>query len=167
MSDFDRMRYNLDGETDAAIPYREPLKEVLFVQGDGPNVVYFGKGDKIIQKMHMGDGFSQTPQTATEKTGARKDDDGKPCIKQGLIDYFPNALWAVAEVSTFGAKKYAWNGWKDVENGENRYGDARFRHSLRAAMGEEVDLESGLSHLAHEAWGALAALELDIKRRKA
>lgn len=99
-------------------------------------------------------------------TGAIKYDAGKPSVFQGVIEYFPRALWAVAEISTFGAKKYAWHGWADVENGYKRYRDAQFRHILKAAMGEATDNDSKLDHLAHEAWGALAALELYLREKQ-
>lgn len=96
-------------------------------------------------------------------TGAIKYDAGKPAVWQGLINYFPRALWKVSEISTFGAQKYAWNGWEDVQNGFNRYRDAQFRHALKEAMGETIDPDSQLEHLAHEAWGALASLELYLR----
>lgn len=95
--------------------------------------------------------------------GSIKYDLGKPAVYQGVIKYFPRALWAVAEISTFGAEKYAWDGWADVENGLNRYQDARFRHALMDAMGESFDYDSERLHAAHEAWGALATLELIIR----
>lgn len=99
-------------------------------------------------------------------TGAIKYDGGKPSVFQGLIEYFPRALWGVAEVSTFGANKYAWNGWADVKNGYKRYQDAKFRHALQQAMGFELDEDSKLEHLKHEAWGSLAALELYLRERE-
>lgn len=99
-------------------------------------------------------------------TGAIKYDGGKPAVFRGLIQYFPRALWGVAEVSTFGAKKYAWNGWADVAEGYERYQDAKFRHALLEAMGEENDSDSQLLHLKHEAWGALAALELYLRKKE-
>ncbi len=99
-------------------------------------------------------------------TGAIKYDGGKPSVFRGVIQYFPRALWGVAEVSSFGAKKYAWNGWADVEDGYARYQDAKFRHALKHAMEEEVDADSQLLHLKHEAWGALAALELYERERE-
>lgn len=98
-------------------------------------------------------------------TGAVKYDGGKPAIWQGVVNYFPRALWAVGEISTFGASKYAWNGWEDVENGYARYQDGKCRHMLKLAMGEEVDPDSELEHLAHEAWGALATLELYLRNK--
>jgi len=99
-------------------------------------------------------------------TGAIKYDAGKPCVFQGVIEYFPRALWGVAEISTFGANKYAWNGWSDVENGYKRYQDAKYRHALKLAMGQEIDDDSKLMHLKHEAWGSLAALELYLREKE-
>ena len=99
-------------------------------------------------------------------TGAVKYDGGKPGVWRGVINYFPNALWAVAEVSTFGANKYAWDGWEHVADGFARYRDAQFRHALKDAMGEDLDPDSNLEHLAHEAWGALATLELALRKKK-
>lgn len=99
-------------------------------------------------------------------TGAIKYDAGKPCVFQGVIEYFPRALWGVAEISTFGANKYAWNGWEGVENGYKRYQDAKYRHALKLAMGQEFDDDSKLMHLKHEAWGALAALELYLREKE-
>lgn len=99
-------------------------------------------------------------------TGAVKYDGGKPAVYRGFISYFPRAIWAVAEVSTFGAKKYAWDGWADVADGYARYKDAEFRHALKEAMGEDLDPDSQLYHLAHEAWGAMATLELYLRSRE-
>jgi len=97
-------------------------------------------------------------------TGAIKYDAGKPSVWRGVINYFPRALWQVAEISTFGAKKYSWAGWEGVEEGFERYKDAQFRHALKQAMGETDDGDSKLLHLAHEAWGALATLELHLRK---
>jgi hypothetical protein len=99
-------------------------------------------------------------------TGAIKYDAGKPCVFRGVIQYFPRALWGVAEISTFGAVKYAWDGWADVPDGYARYQDAKFRHALKEAMGEEMDADSKMLHLKHEAWGALAALELYLREKE-
>ena len=91
-------------------------------------------------------------------------DAGKAAVFQGLIDYFPRACLAVAEVSTFGASKYAWKGWETVPDGINRYSNAGMRHKLYEAMGEKFDRDSGLLHKAHDAWNALAALELTLRK---
>ena len=61
----------------------------------------------------------------------------------------PSATKALAEVLTYGAKKYAPNNWQLVENGETRYLDALLRHLEAFRSGETHDPESGLHHLAH------------------
>lgn len=99
-------------------------------------------------------------------TGAVKYDGGKPCVFRGAVQYFPRAINAVAEISTFGAKKYAWKGWENVEDGIARYSDAMARHMLKEAQGEEIDPDSGLLHSAHLAWGALARLELILREKE-
>jgi hypothetical protein len=99
-------------------------------------------------------------------TGAIKYDGGKPCVFRGVIQYFPRALLAVAKVSTFGAQKYAWGGWANVEDGINRYADGKERHNLYDAMGEEIDPDSGELHLSHEVWNALARLELILREKE-
>lgn len=93
-----------------------------------------------------------------------KMDAGKPCVYQGAIGYFPLAIDAVAEVSTFGATKYAWRGWETVPDGFNRYSNAMGRHLLKEGSGEQNDPDSGLLHAAHTAWNALARLELMLRK---
>lgn len=58
---------------------------------------------------------------------------------------------AVAEVLTYGAKKYSPNNWQHVDDGLERYYAALRRHLCAWREGEEIDEESGLSHLAHVA----------------
>lgn len=99
--------------------------------------------------------------------GARKDDAGKAPIYRGGLAYFPNAIEAVASVSAFGARKYAWNGWLHVPDGLGRYTDALVRHLASEAKGETVDPDSGLSHASHCAWNSLARLELIIRNKNA
>lgn len=83
-----------------------------------------------------------------------------------LYEDFPNALSAVADVATFGARKYARGNWLNVENNLERYTDAMHRHMLADARGEEADADSGLPHKAHAAWNALAILELTLRAAK-
>lgn len=89
----------------------------------------------------------------------QKFDDGKP-ITGEVLEGFSSALQAVALVGSFGAEKYGKNSWRHVENGITRYLNAEYRHKLQRATGEKYDRESGLPHAAHEAWNALARLEL-------
>lgn len=84
-------------------------------------------------------------------------DGGKP--DASLLQQFGRALLAVAEVGTFGARKYTRAGWRSVDDGVNRYTAAMFRHALQEGY-EERDTDSGLRHAAQTAWNALARLEL-------
>lgn len=78
-----------------------------------------------------------------------------------VLNGFPRALLAVAEVAAYGARKYTEDGWRCVPDGQRRYTAAKDRHRLHGAV-ELLDAESGLLHLAHEAWNALAVLELKL-----
>ena len=93
--------------------------------------------------------------------GSMKYDKGKP-LANILFEDFPHALSAVIDIATYGAEKYARNSWKTVPNAHQRYSDAMVRHELYRGMGENLDAESGLKHLAHMAWNVLAILELEI-----
>lgn len=92
-----------------------------------------------------------------------KMDAGKAPIRRGLLEYFPRACIAVAQVSASGAEKYAWNGWETVPDGVARYGDAEARHICKAAIEGAIDRDYGHLHAAHEAWNALARLELILR----
>jgi len=89
-------------------------------------------------------------------------DAGKP--RAGLVlGDFSRALAAVVEVGTHGAAKYSDRGWLAVPDGEGRYTDALYRHLLADAMGDALDGDSCLPHLAHAAWNVLAVLELRLR----
>lgn len=92
-------------------------------------------------------------------------DSGKPSVYRGLLAYFPRACLAVAEVSTVGAKKYAWKGWETVPDGFNRYSDALGRHIVYEHIDGSLDADTGLLHAAHTAWNAMARLELLLKEQ--
>ena len=116
-----------------------------------------GKENSLMAKEYTPD----APEKAA--TGAIKYDGGKPCVWQGLINYFPRACVEVAAVSTFGANKYAWKGWEGVDNGFNRYSDALARHFMAEGREELRDPDSQLVHAAHTAWNAFARLELLLR----
>ncbi len=85
---------------------------------------------------------------------ARKYDDGK--ARFDLIPAIP--LQTLAEVYTFGAKKYADRNWE----GGIKWGRvfaAICRHLWAYWRGEDVDKESGMTHLAHAAWGCFTLME--------
>lgn len=104
-------------------------------------------------------------QPISDRGAGLKFDGGK--AQPGLlIDGVPRALSRVADVLTFGAKKYKAHSWKQVENGQERYNDAKVRHQLAAGRGEVYDPESGIEHLAHEACNILFLLELMLEQKE-
>ena len=74
-----------------------------------------------------------------------KFDKDKP--KWNLLPW--DELEDVVEVLTFGAKKYAPDNWKFVDDANNRYMDAAMRHVVAFQQGECYDPESGEHHVAH------------------
>lgn len=83
-----------------------------------------------------------------------------------VLGGFARALWRVSEVGTYGATKYTDNGWMEVPNGEPRYDDAGMRHWLKEKMGQENDQDTQIEHAAHDAWNALARLDLLLRAKE-
>jgi len=73
-----------------------------------------------------------------------KFDTGKPPL--GLIPR--QALIAEAQVLAFGATKYGRDNWRGGMDW-SRLTDAALRHLTAFIDGEDVDPETGISHLAH------------------
>ena len=72
----------------------------------------------------------------------------------------------IVKCDTFGANKYAPNNWAKVENGYQRYKAAMLRHLVAFEKGEVIDPESGLPHLAHMAWNAIAVMYFGLLEHK-
>lgn len=103
----------------------DELGNVLYIDEEGEAVAKTGTGDK--------------DQSA-------KADKGK--LELSLVN--PQLVKAVAEVRMYGTEKYGDSeNWRKVE--PKRYVDALYRHLLAYIEGNEVDEESGLSHLSHMA----------------
>jgi hypothetical protein len=103
------------------------------------------------------------PNGLDSKTPGAKLDAGKPAVMQGVVQYFPRALRAIANLSTKGAAKYAWKGWQDVPDGINRYGNAAGRHMLDEATDGLFDDKPGGTGELHQTaatWNMLARLEM-------
>lgn len=83
--------------------------------------------------------------------GGSKNDSGKPRLS--LVP--KEAYWGMAAALTFGAQKYAPDNFK-LGIDYRRISDAALRHITAFMDGEELDPESGLSHLDH----ALASLAM-------
>jgi Domain of unknown function (DUF5664) len=68
------------------------------------------------------------------------------------------AVLAIADVFTFGAKKYAAHNWRAGFNWSRLIG-ALERHVTAFKEGEDLDPESGLPHLAHAGCCVMMLLE--------
>lgn len=106
------------------------------------------------------------PNGLDAKTPGAKLDHGKSPVYRGLLDYFPRACMAIADVSAKGAAKYSWKGWEKVENGVQRYADACARHIVYESIEGPIDSETGCFHKTQKAWNALAELELFLRERE-
>lgn len=99
---------------------------------------------------------------AEEQLESFKTDKGK--IRAGVLQDFSNALMEVAKVGDMGIgfKGYARGSWLDLENAEERYLDAFWRHLLDT---RDINTEDdNVIVLAQVAWNALARLELKLRR---
>lgn len=92
----------------------------------------------------MSGNLNVTKLGTTEIHTARKDDSEK--IRVELLSV--PAMTAIAEVMTFGARKYDAHNWRKGFAWSRLIG-AAIRHMFAWMSGEDKDPESGLSHLAH------------------
>ncbi len=91
-----------------------------------------------------------------------KYDSKKP--KMNLLP--PKAIVEVAKVLTFGAQKYGPENWKELEDLQNRYLAGALRHIFAHMDGEQLDPETGLSHMAHALCCLLFKLEIELENAK-
>jgi len=91
-----------------------------------------------------------------------KYDTGK--LRYSLIP--PISLKALATILTFGAEKYEKDNWQKLENPEERYTDALFRHLESYRAGERLDPESGYPHLWHMITNVAFLIFFDKQKHK-
>lgn len=84
------------------------------------------------------------PPDKPDPNGFMKWDSDKPM--PSLVD--PDFILGVADILTFGAKKYAKNNWQ-LNTDIDRYKDSLMRHIYAYLGGELIDPESGKPHLDH------------------
>lgn len=78
----------------------------------------------------------------------------------------PKAIFEVAKVLGFGAEKYGPENWRLLDNLQGRYTAGALRHIFAHMDGEELDPESGTSHLAHALCCLLFKLEIELENAK-
>ena len=94
---------------------------------------------------------------------SKKNDIVEDKLKWNLLPL--SLIKEVVKVFHFGASKYSENSWQGLENGYERYKSAMFRHLVAYEEGEIHDTESGLHHLSHMAWNALAMMYFALKEK--
>jgi hypothetical protein len=100
--------------------------------------------------------------TNKETPDGRKFDGDK--LRYDLIP--PLAQQEMVKVLTFGAQKYAPDNWQLVPDSKRRYFAAMERHVWAWKMGETLDPESGIHHLAHAMCCLAFLYEHDVKYSK-
>lgn len=75
----------------------------------------------------------------------------------------PKATIEVAKVLTFGAQKYDEENWRKLDKLQERYTSGALRHIFAHMDGEQLDPESGVSHLAHALCCLLFKLEIELE----
>lgn len=93
-------------------------------------------------------------------TLGHKADAGKPRME--LLS--PEALEGLAKVMTFGAAKYGDRNWEKGLTFSRVFG-AGMRHMWAWWRGEDIDPESGLSHLDHAAFAMMTLSHFNKRRR--
>jgi hypothetical protein len=114
----------------------------------------------LSQELYKGHSFDRIGIDESESIpNAQGDEEFKPNSAGGikfdskkarptlLLKSMPDAVQEVIDVLELGARKYAPDNWKKVENA--RYHDAMLRHILAYLGGETLDQETIKHHLAH------------------
>lgn len=89
-------------------------------------------------------------------------------VWSGVLRYFPDAIQAVARVSFKGDVKHNGpnDGSRNIQWSRDKSTDQEdcvVRHMLTP---DEIDPDTGETHLTHAAWRVLAALQLQIERNR-
>jgi hypothetical protein len=97
--------------------------------------------------------------------GKARHNAGKPPLHLVALD----GLALVAWVSAFGAEKYSERGWeRAAAEGVFSWSDcvrALLSHTAKLLAGQRLDSESGLPHVGHIAWNALALCTMLVRRQ--
>lgn len=102
--------------------------------------------------------YEHDPERHTSVDGGVKDNVNKP-----RVDLIPSApLFEAGKVLAFGARKYKPHNWRLGLSWLETYGSLQ-RHLLAWLDGEELDRESGYTHIAHAVCQMLFLAEFTIR----
>lgn len=99
--------------------------------------------------------MTEETRITNEKTGGQK---GSKDQRMELLPY--TVLLKISEIYNMGAEKYDKHNWRKGYDWDLSFG-ALQRHLALWWEGEELDEESGLSHLAHAAFHIFALIEFE------
>lgn len=88
-------------------------------------------------------------------------------VKMELVEEgFPHLYHSLATMMTWAGdiKGYKPHDWWNMPGGVEQFKAAEARHKNKRLRGEERDDESGLLHLVHEAFNAMAAAEVALRK---
>lgn len=76
----------------------------------------------------------------------------------------PEALFALAQLYTRGAAKYAARGWEEGMDWSRCFGSL-MRHAWKWLRGEDYDEETGAHHMVAVAWNAFALYTYHVRKK--
>ena len=120
---------------------------------DHPHYIFETKEEALAAEEAFLAGVMEKVTAKAEPTGGVKFDQGKP--RMDLIA--PELLEEVGKVLAYGAEKYGVRNWELGMDWGRPYA-AALRHMNAWQRGEDVDPETGLSHMAHAACNLMMLL---------
>lgn len=112
---------------------------------------------KISRKAQVAGVIKEKPFIKEKPSGKKYD---RKKLNYALLPW--DAVEEVVKVLDYGAKKYAPDNWKHVDNAEDRYFAAAMRHLLARRKGFRRDSQSRKLHLAHATCCLLFLLAKDL-----
>jgi hypothetical protein len=152
---------------DYSVFYSTPNKNIE-TRTEEPNFMpgwgYFPKRAKIITYNNL-TSCKDVNKTAEIKAGKKESQTVKKAPIFTFCKQMKNAIEEMAFRTEYGHNKYIefdadYNNFARVDNGDEEYGNAQFRHAL--GIGEDSELE----HYVASAWDAVARLEIYLRNSK-
>ena len=110
------------------------------------------------------------PKCSASESQRYKADAGK--TQPDLLQIGMQRAFRIVQATTdYGAQKYEAHSWRNVPNAKERYLKAAERHRQDRLLAQtdtnfnclaNLDIESGLPHIAHEVFCLLAIMELEL-----
>lgn len=123
----------------------------------------FARAEQGVEAMHRKEDEAYEYMKGDAWPECQKNDRADGKLRWELLPL--ETIEQVVRVYTFGAEKYAPDSWQNLDDGYRRYKAALMRHIVAHEKGEMVDDESGILHLAHAAWNAIAMLHIVMNEK--